>query len=149
MVSFFQGEFVRRGLDRAWAEGIRSIGGPLVTQQGFVPAACGAGEGLGADGKLAWAGGGARYLYVLEAGSKNPGIPPNFDMPAGVRWRVDVPHTASPIASGVVYGAVPAGAAQRFPKVGAAAALEAGKTYYLYVLQDVAVPLSRCLFTAR
>jgi hypothetical protein len=148
MVSFFKSEFVRRGLDRAWAEGIRPIGGPLVTQQGFVPATCGAGEGLGADGKLAWAGGGARYLYVLEAGSKNPGIPPNFDMPAGVRWRVDVPHTASPIASGVVYGAVPAGAAQRFPKVGAAAALEAGKTYYLYVLQDVAVPLSRCLFTA-
>jgi hypothetical protein len=148
MVGFFEAEFQRRGLDRDWARSIRPIGGPLVTQRAFVPGACGEGEGVDAGGKLMWAGGPARYVYVLEEGSENPGIPPNFDMPAGVRWRVDVPHTGSPLPSSLAYGVTPAGATQRFPKTGVAAPLESGKRYYLVALQDVAVPLARCLFTA-
>lgn len=148
MVNFFKGEFQRRGLDPAWASSQRPIGGPLVTQRAYVPEACGAGEGVDASGKLVWAGGGARYVYVLEAGSANPGTPPNFDLPAGTVWRVDVPHTAAAIASGLTYGVVPASALQRFPKAGAPAALVSGRRYTLYTLQDVGVPLSRCLFTA-
>ncbi len=148
MVNFFKGEFQRRGIDPVWAASNRPIGGPLVSQRSFVPEACSATEGVDASGKLMWAGGGARYVYVLEAGSANPGTPPNFDLPAGVVWRVDVPHTANAMASGLAYGVVPASALQRFPKTGAPASLVSGRRYYLYTLQDVGVPLSRCLFTA-
>ena len=33
--------------------------------------------------------------------------------------------------------------------MGKAAALTPGKTYYLYVLKDIAVPVTRCLFEAK
>jgi hypothetical protein len=148
MVGFFQREYARRGLTASYAQSLRPFGGPLVTQREYTPGACSASEGVDASGKVVWSGGGARYVYVLEAGSANPGVPPNYDMPAGVRWRVDVPHTASPMASGLPYGVTPADATQRFPKTGAAAPLVSGQRYYLYVLQDVGVPLARCTFTA-
>jgi hypothetical protein len=42
------------------------------------------------------------------------------------------------------------GANQRFPQgMTAPAALRAGQQYYLYVMQDVGIPVTRCLFTAR
>jgi hypothetical protein len=148
MVGFFQREYARRGLTASYAQSLRPFGGPLVTQREFTPGACAAGEGLDAAGRIVWSGGNARYVYVLDAGSGNPGVPPNYDMPSGVRWRVDVPHTATPMASGVAYGTTPTGALQRFPKTGSAAPLASGQTYYLYVLQDVGVPLARCNFTA-
>ena len=40
MLAFFQGEFERREIDVAFAEMIRSIGGPLVEQRHYEPAAC-------------------------------------------------------------------------------------------------------------
>jgi len=69
-VNFFKAEFDRRGVSRSWADAQRAIGGPLVEQQGYQPVACSAAEGVDSAGKLTWAGGGARYVYVLDAGSK-------------------------------------------------------------------------------
>ena len=103
---------------------------------------------MAADGTISWAGGSARYVYVLAEDAPNPGVPPNLDLPEGTRWRVDVPWDAAPMASGSVrYGAVPDGARQSFPADGSPAKLTAGTTYYLYVLADIAVPITRCLFT--
>ena len=73
---------------------------------------------------LRWTGGDARYLYVLDADSQSPGVPPNLDLPEGTLWRIDVAPTAVPIESGVTYGVVPEGASQAFPE-GAPAPLAA------------------------
>ena len=152
MLAFFQGEFERREIDVAFAEMIRPIGGPLVEQRHYEPAACEAGAGIGQDGLLTWTKteDAARYIYVLEAGASNPGIPPNFDLPDGTIWRVDVASTDAPMPSGSVrYAAVPQGAIQYYPRDGALpAALASGRQYYLYVLKDVGFVLERCLFTA-
>lgn len=141
-------EWARRGLGDADAAKVPPFGGPLVTQQSFVPSACAAGEGVGADGAITWSGGAARYVYVLEASAKNPGVPPNLDEPAGTVFLADVPSTSAPFASGLRFGDVPAGGRRRVPASGAPAALTPGATYYLYVLKDVAYPITRCLFTA-
>ncbi|HYO52255.1 hypothetical protein [Archangium sp.] len=45
------------------------------------------------------------------------------------------------------YGLVPAGLSQRFPASGRPDSLTSGRTYYLYVLADIILPLTRCLFT--
>jgi hypothetical protein len=76
-------------------------------------------------------------------------VPPNLDQPAGTVWRVAVPWTGQPIDSGALqYGVVPDGFVQKAPAAGAPPALESGKQYYLYVLADIAIPNSRCTFTA-
>lgn len=149
MARFFEAELANRGRTRASFDGATPFGGPIYSQLVYTPSACTGTDGVGADGTVRWTGGGARYLYVLEAGSANPGVPPNLDLPEGTRWRVDVPPTGSPIASGVRYGSTPAGASQRFPETGAPRALSAGSMYYLYVLADVGIPITRCTFTAR
>ncbi|MGC6417031.1 MAG: proteinase inhibitor [Bradymonadia bacterium] len=152
MLAFFQGEFERREIDVAFAEMIRPIGGPLVEQRHYEPEACEDGAGIDQDGLLKWTKteDSARYIYVLEAGASNPGIPPNFDLPDGTVWRIDVASTDAPMPSGSVrYGAVPEGASQSYPRDGAMpSALESGREYYLYVLKDVGFVLERCLFTA-
>ncbi|MCA9698471.1 MAG: hypothetical protein KC431_13155, partial [Myxococcales bacterium] len=91
----------------------------------------------------------ARYIYVLEAGADNPIVPPNLDLPAGTLWRVDVPWDGgTPISSGEIsYGSAPAGMMQRYPEGVAPDALVPGEEYYLYVTRDVAIPITRCLFT--
>jgi hypothetical protein len=146
---FFEAELAHRGVARD-AFPPQSYGaGPLDAQAQYVAEACMNGEGVGADGALTWRLGGARYVYVMEANSTPPGVPPNLDLPPGVIWRVDVPWTGTPIASGSLkYGVVPEGATQRAPLMGPPPALESGKTYYLYVLADIAQPNTRCLFTA-
>ncbi len=149
MKRFFESELAFRGKTRADFEGQIYGAGPLDDQRFYVAKACESGEGVGADGAITWLGGAARYLYVLEKDSKSPGVPPNLDMPSGVLWRIDVPHTAAaglPMSS-VKFGQVPEGASQRFPANGSPAPLVSGKQYYLYVLQDIATPASRCLFT--
>lgn len=148
MQKLMVGEWKRRGHTLADAASVPPFGGPLVLQQKFQPKACDAGQGVAADGTVSWTGGAARYLYVLDPGSKNPGVPPNMDEPTGTRWLVDVPTKALPFSSGVHYGAITGALVQRLPTAGAPAALAAGKTYYLYVLGDIGVPLTRCLFTA-
>ncbi len=146
MLGFFLGEIERRGIGESYIRDLPDVGGPLLRQQAYTPEACEEGEGIDAEGRLIWKGGPARYLYVLEADAKNPGLPPNFDMPDGLVWRVDVPHYEAPFVPPLVYGEVPASATQRFPERGTAPTLISGASYYLYVLRDVAIPISRCLF---
>ena len=142
-------EWARRGFTEADAANYEAFGGPLVEQQAYVPTACGVGEGVGADGKVTWSGGSARYVYVLEAGSKNPGAPPNLDEPAGTLWLVDVSWKSMPMGSGLAYGATFGDLRQRVPASGPPAALTPGKAYLLYVLKAIGFPLARGLFTAR
>lgn len=146
MRTFFLQEWLRRGYVEADAAEIPPFGGPLVAQQNFEPQACQGTIGVSADGTVNWGGAAARYVYVLESGSANPGVPPNLDLPEGTLWRLDVPPTGISMESGIRYGQTPEGVIQRFPESGAPAALQAGEEYYIYVLLDVGVPLARCLF---
>ncbi|MCB9738601.1 MAG: proteinase inhibitor [Deltaproteobacteria bacterium] len=148
MRKLLEGEWKRRGLTDAFAAAVPAFGGPLVAQLDYEPGPCADGEGVDADGKVRWSGGKARYVYVLDAGSANPGVPPNLDEPAGTRWLVDVPTKASPFASGLAYGAAGGALRQRIPAEGAPAALVSGASYALYVLADIGVPLTRCVFKA-
>lgn len=147
MRRFFERELMHRGRTRESFASAQPFGGPIYEQLVYTPSACTGTDGIAADGTLRWTGGGARYLYVLDRGSQNPGVPPNLDLPEGTRWRVDVAHTDAPIQSGVVYGRTPMGASQRFPASGAPTALTPGSSYYLYVLADVGIPITRCIFT--
>lgn len=149
MVRFFEGELAARGRTRESFAGVPPFGGPIYTQSVYQPTACTMGEGVAANGTVTWRGGNARYVYVLEAGSRNPGVPPNLDTPVGTVWRVDVPFDGTAIASGITYGQVAAGITQKVPAMGAPPALTAGRQYYLFVLQDVGIPITRCLFTAQ
>ncbi len=148
MARFFQQELAHRGRTRESFASTAPFGGPIAAQLTYVPSACTGTDGLGSDGKLRWSSGNARYLYVLEQGSANPGVPPNLDQPGGTRWLIEVPFTAAPFASGVTFGTLPPAATQRVPAAGAPSALTPGATYYLYVLEDVGIPITRCLFTA-
>ena len=148
MRAFIEGELNRRGLTREDASSIQPFGGPIYDQLVYTPEACTGRAGMDEAGLITWSGIPARYVYVLEADSENPGVPPNLDLPDGTLWRLDVPPDAQPIDSGIAYGVVPEGLTQRFPSEGAPAALVSGETYYLYVLLDVGVPLTRCLFEA-
>lgn len=149
-LAFFEAEFQRRGIDEEWARSQRAIGGPLVEQQSFVPEPCGPETRIDADGTIHWPTDRlARYIYGLEPGSTNPAMPPSGDLPAGTMWRIDLPHTASPMPSGsVTWGTIPASATQAFPADDVAPVpLEAGDEVYLYILQDIAYPIERCLAT--
>lgn len=148
MRAFFEGELERRGRTRAWAEGLDPFGGPLVEQLEHEPEPCGEGQGVDASGRLVWTGGAARYLYVMEADSKNPVTPPNLDLPDGTLWRIDAPSDGAAFEAPIEYGQVPDGISQRFPEGDDAPALVPGETYYLYVLLDIAIPVTRCLFEA-
>lgn len=148
MQAFFVAELAHRGRVEADFADVVPFGGPLYTQLVYEPGACENGERVDADGTIHWTGGDARYVYVLDAGSGNPTVPPNLDLPEGTRWRVDVPPDGDPVASGEVrYGEVPSGTSQRFPASGAPTPLVAGQSYYLYVTRDVIQPITRCLFT--
>lgn len=148
MVAFFEAELARRGVEKSAYAGTYGAG-PLDDQRFFTPKACEASEGVSADGTLRWLNGPARYVYVLEAGSGNPTVPPNLDLPEGTLWRLDVPASGTPVKSGEVkFGVVPSGTTQKFPASGAPAALVSGRSYYLYVVADIVFPNSRCLFTA-
>lgn len=149
MRDFFLGELEHRGLTEDDFADDPAFGGPLYAQLVYEPSACENGERVDRDGTIHWEGGDARYVYVLEAGSANPTVPPNLDLPEGTLWRVDVPWDEDTVMSsgGVEYGDTPGFAGQRFPESGAPIALVEGQEYYLYVLADVAIPLTRCLFT--
>ena len=85
----------------------------------------------------------------LAAGSSSPLLPPNLFLPDGTLWRVDVPWDGGePLASGELeYGVLPAAVGQGFPAQGAPQGLVPGQDYYLYVDKDVAIPITRCVFT--
>lgn len=147
MVRFFSGELARRGYSEADFMGDDPIGGPLYSQRIFEPAECELGEGVNAEGEIYWEGGRARYVYLLEEGSENPSTPPNLDLPEGTLWRLDVDYRRVGVKPGISYGAIQREMTQGFPVEGAPTSLEMGRRYYLYVLQDIAIPITRCLFT--
>ena len=149
MKRFFEAELAYRGIKKSDFDGEDVGFGPLDAQRAFRPTACTGGEGVREDGALIWKGGGARYVYVMEADANSPTVPPNLDLPNGTLWRIDVPWDGKPVASGTVrYGEVPAGLTQKLPVAGAAPAkLASGRSYYLYVLADILQPVTRCLFT--
>lgn len=147
MRAFLMGEWARRGFAPEDGAQFEDFGGPILDQLLYEPTACEEGEGVAADGSLKWGGGEARYAYILEGDSTNPGVPPNLDEPAGTLWLVDVPTASDPFASRLHYGDVSGDVNQRIPETGAPPALESGKTYYIYVLKDIGFPLARCLFT--
>ena len=146
MIRFFEGELLRRGVERDRFEGSTPVGGPLYTQLLYQPTACENNEGVRADGTIHWTGGGARYIYVLDAESESPSVPPNMDVPDGTLWKLDVAPTENAFESGIRYGEVPSGSKQAVPPQGAAPDLMVGETYYLYVLADIGSPITRCLF---
>jgi hypothetical protein len=148
MKAFLEAELARRGLVPADFAETRPFGGPLYDQLFYEPEACENGEGVDADGNVEWSGGAARYVYVLEADAMSPGVPPNLDTPDGTLWRLDVSHLEPAVDSGIAYGSVPDGAAQRVPEAGDAPALQSGEQYYLVALTDIYQPATRCLFTA-
>lgn len=149
MKRFFEGEAAARGLKKESFSGTYG-GGPLDDQRFYRPKACEAGEGVAADGTMTWTQGPARYIYILEADSPSPGVPPNLDMPGGTVWRIDAPYTSQAIASGALkFGVVPEGFTQKMPADGSKPpALVSGRQYYIYVMADIALPNARCLFTA-
>jgi hypothetical protein len=139
-------ELARRGISESQARTVPPFGGPIYANSVRKPEMCGAGEGIDPEGKVLFKGASARYVYVLEPGSRNPGVPPNLDHPEGTRWRLDVLPNAEALASGLRYGKTPKGSYQDTPVRSPALALENGKTYQLAVLKDVGVPLANCLF---
>lgn len=148
MRAFFEGELAHRGRTFEEFADVPPAGGPLYQQLVYEPTACTQGERVDRDGRIHWSGGPARYVHVLRAGSDNPIVPPNLDLPEGTLWRIDVPWDGEPVATATVrYGQTPMGLTQRFPATGAPEALVPGEEYYLYVAQDVFRPLTRCLFT--
>jgi hypothetical protein len=148
MRDFLVGELTRRGLVEADFAETQPFGGPLYDQLFYEPEACEGGEGVDASGEVRWAGGGARYVYVLEADAMSPGVPPNLDTPEGTLWRLDVSHLEPAVESGIAFGSVPQGAGQVVPAEAAAPVLQSGEQYYLVALRDIYQPLTRCLFTA-
>jgi hypothetical protein len=123
------------------------FGGPIYANSIAVPEPCEADQGIDEDGVVHWTGGPARYLYVLEDGSDNPGVPPNLDTPKGTLWKLDVLASAAALGSGIEYGTTPDGSFQALPETKRAPALDEGSTYHLVALFDVGVPVTSCLFT--
>ncbi len=149
MRAFFTQEYERRGnVAEEAADTYPPFGGPLYQQLEYKPEPCENGEGIAADGTVVWQGGQARYLYILETDSDNPGVPPNLDLPEGTLWRLDVDREAAALSSGSLrVGESPQGSFQRFPEAGTPQGITPGNDYYLYVLADIGIPITRCTFS--
>lgn len=146
MQKFMLEELTRRGISEQQARAVPPFGGPIYANRVAKPTPCEATEGVFSDGSVRWKGGPARYVYVGDKDSANPGVPPNLDQPAGTLLRVDVLPSAAAIASGFVFGTTPDGSFQSFPESTKPAALVEGQTYHLTVLRDVGLPVANCLF---
>lgn len=146
--AFFAAELEHRGMSPADFANDPPTPAIFYDQHTYQPKVCDSGIGVAADGTMTWTDGGARYVYVLEEGADNPGVPPNLDLPEGTLWKLDVRPESSPVKSGALtFGKVPAGADQAYPADGSTPVLTAGKTYYLHVQADVGIPITRCTFT--
>ena len=101
---FFNNELTRRGVTDADIAAFDEFGYFLIDIIDTPPDNCTSEETIQADGKIYWTGGNARYVYVKEVGSKNPGVPPSNDNPEGVLWRLDVLANVAELSPGIVYG---------------------------------------------
>lgn len=150
MRAFFTAELARRGVSEAAARAFPPFGGSLVATANDAPAPCSAGEGVDSAGRVVWAADAtARYLWVLDAGTANPGAPPSGDIPEGTLWRLDVLASADALVSGVPYGTTPKGSFQAYPATGRSPALKDGQSYHIFVERDVGRPVTNCRFTFR
>jgi hypothetical protein len=140
-------ELTRRGLTEEAARNVPPFGGPIYDASVKRPEACGPGEGIDPAGKVFFRVGQARYVYVLEQGSANPGVPPNRDRPQGTLWRLDVLPRFPALEVGFTYGTTPPGSFQDLPVTGRAPALVRGRTYQLVAFLDMGFPVTNCLFT--
>jgi hypothetical protein len=147
MRAFMLAELERRGISVEEASAVPPFGGPIYANRVALPEACAAGEGVLPDGTMIWNGPAARYLYVLREDSENPGVPPNFDLPEGTLFKLDVLPNQPALASGVAYGTTPTGSFQAYPESTRASPLVTGTRYHFYVLKDAGIPLANCLFT--
>lgn len=147
MKAFFVAEAKRRGLSDEKLKSFEPFGASLYDNWKKTPLPCANGEGVDASGLLRWSGPRARYVYVLKPGSLNPATFPNLDTPAGTLFRLDVLASAPPLDRGFAYGTTPEGSFLAVPETGSAPKLERGQTYQLWVGQDVALPITNCLFT--
>ena len=138
-------ELQNRGVSEELARAVPPFGGPIYENSVRPPVAC-AGQGIDPEGRVVYGSGKARYVYVLEAGSKNPGVPPNLDRPDGTLWRLDVLASSEALESGFYYATTPDGSFQDLPAASPAPPLQPGKTYHLTALRDVGVSIANCLF---
>lgn len=143
MKAFFEAELVRRGFSEEDFADYDPIPAIFYNQEIYEPGRCENGEGVTRDGDVVWGGGDARYMYVLEVGSANPGVPPNRDQPDGTLWLLEVYWNEAAMESPVSYPEGPARAEQRVT----GPTLVEGEDYYLYVQADVGAPITRCIFT--
>lgn len=146
--AFVAQELERRGISTEEAAELEPFAPFFRDLIEYEPEACADGLGVDADGVLTWTGGGARYVYVLEADARSPGVAPNWDLPEGTRWALSVPPESASMGCDITYGELPEGVTQRFPVEGAPSPLVSGETYYLAVMRDIAQPITRCLFEA-
>lgn len=148
--SFFRDELDRRGVTAEDIANMAPLTGWLIDNQEDEGRDCVRDfEGVEPDGSIIWTGSEIRYLYIMRPGEENPGLPPTFDTPESVVWRIDVHHTQRPLASGsVYYGEVPEGASQAFPTDGEPEALVPGEEYRMWLLSDMGLPVqTHCRFT--
>lgn len=148
MQAFWIAELERRGQTQDWAAAVPPFGAFIGEQVNYEPEACPVGVGVDELGVLTWGSAQVRYAYILEAGSKMPGAPPNYDEPEGTLWLIDVTHKQLPFGDGFLYGQPPEGVAQRIPESGQPPALQSGESYVFVGLLDVILPITRCVFTA-
>jgi len=147
--AFFNKELERRSVTDEDIAAMPVFGSFLVDIIEKPPVSCTSSEGIKADGKIYWQRSEARYIYVKEEGSENPGVPPSNDNPEGVLWRLDVLANKKALMPGVEYGDIPEGTYQVTPSDSSTPPeLESGKKYHLYVLKDILQPACNCIFTA-
>lgn len=146
--AFAERELTRRGVTMEEAAQLPPFAPQFQDLIDYRPEPCDEGLGMDEGGRLLWTGGPARYVSVLRADATSPGLPPNWDLPAGTLWAISVPPQEAAMGCGMGYGELSDQTVQRFPESGAPEPLVSGETYYLHVQRDVALPITRCLFVA-
>lgn len=146
MRDYFLAEAARRGISKEKLSSGEPFASALHDAWIKPPPPCANGEGVDANGAIHWNGPRARYVYVIAEGSKAPAVPPNLDTPEGTLWRLDVLASEPPLDRGFAYGTTPAGSFQAVPAQGNAPPLVKGTRYRIWVGQDVALPITNCLF---
>ncbi|HEX2872056.1 MAG TPA: hypothetical protein VHP33_12385 [Polyangiaceae bacterium] len=145
MRAFMLREMERRGVSVEEAKAVPPFGGPIYANYNANPTRCTAEQGIDSDGVVRFPDD-ARYVYVLEAGTKNPGVPPNLDVPEGTLWRLDVLPNAEPIRAGFHYGDTPPGSYQHTPAATPAPRLYFATTYHFVVIKYVGLTSVNCTF---
>lgn len=146
MQTFMRAEMQRRGISEAQAKAVPPFGGPIYTNLTMPTVAC-TGQGVDPQGRVQLQDQKARYVYLMQETAKNPGVPPNMDLPEGTLWRIDVLASQAPIEGSFAYGTTPAGSFQVQPAAEPAPELKKGQRYKLYALRDVGLPVINCSFT--